>query len=94
MTGSPSQNSDRSRAAKLLHVHLDGSHWEYATTSPPDQRREHYDALDGRAAWLYEAVTNDLSMHGQKTGKGLSSTRPGSCTNIWSNKGVLRENSI
>lgn len=50
--------------------YLDGSHWEFATTSPPDQRREHYDALDGRAAWLYEAVTNDLSMHGQKTGKG------------------------
>ncbi len=50
--------------------YLDGSQWEFATTSPPDQRREHYDALDGRAAWLYEAVTNDLSMHGQKTGKG------------------------
>jgi hypothetical protein len=45
--------------------YLDGSHWEFPTTSPPDQRREHYDALDGRAAWLYEAVTNDLSMHGQ-----------------------------
>jgi hypothetical protein len=50
--------------------YLDGSHWEYATTSPPDQRREHYEDLDGRAAWLYEAVTNDLAMHGQKTGKG------------------------
>jgi hypothetical protein len=56
---------------RLVDAHyLDGSHWEYATTSPPDQRREHYDALDGRAAWLYEAVTNDISMHGQKTGKG------------------------
>jgi hypothetical protein len=50
--------------------YLDDSHWEYATTSPPDQRREYYEALDGRAAWLYEAVTNDLAMHGQKTGKG------------------------
>jgi hypothetical protein len=50
--------------------YLDGSQWEFATTSPPDQRREHYDALDGRAAWLYEAVTNDIAMHGQKTGKG------------------------
>jgi hypothetical protein len=56
---------------RLVDAHyLDGSHWEYATTSPPDQRREYYDALDGRAAWLYEAVTNDVAMHGQKTGKG------------------------
>jgi hypothetical protein len=50
--------------------YVDGSQWEFATVCPPDQRREHYDALDGRAAWLYEAVTNDVAMHGQKTGKG------------------------
>ncbi len=50
--------------------YVDGSHWEFATVSPPDQRREHYDSLDGRAAWFYEAVTNDPAMHGQKTGKG------------------------
>lgn len=50
--------------------YVDGSKWEFATVSPPDQRREHYDALDGRAAWFYEAVTNDPAMHGQKTGKG------------------------
>ena len=50
--------------------YIDGSKWEFATVCPPDQRREHYDALDGRAAWLYEAVTNDVAMHGQKTGKG------------------------
>jgi hypothetical protein len=50
--------------------YVDGSHWEFATVSPPDQRREYYDALDGRAAWFYEAVTNDPAMHGQKTGKG------------------------
>lgn len=50
--------------------YVDGSHWDFATVCPPDQRREHYDALDGRAAWLYEAVTNDLAMHGQRTGKG------------------------
>ncbi|QQL46086.1 DUF1254 domain-containing protein [Sulfuriroseicoccus oceanibius] len=50
--------------------YVDGSQWEFATVSPPDQRREHYDALDGRAAWFYEAVTNDIAMHGQKTGKG------------------------
>ncbi len=50
--------------------YVDGSKWEFATVSPPDQRREHYDALDGRAAWLYEAVTNDIAMHAQRTGKG------------------------
>ena len=49
---------------------MNGSHWEFATVSPPDQRREYYDSLDGRAAWFYEAVTNDPAMHGQKTGKG------------------------
>jgi hypothetical protein len=50
--------------------YVEGSRWEYATVSPPDQRWEHYDALDGRAAWFYEAVTNDISMHGQETGWG------------------------
>ena len=50
--------------------YIDGSYWEFATVVPPDQRREHYDELDGRAAWFYEAVTNDPAMHGQKTGKG------------------------
>jgi len=50
--------------------YVGGSHWEFATVSPPDQRREYYDALDGRAAWFYEAVTNDPAMHGHKTGKG------------------------
>jgi hypothetical protein len=50
--------------------YVDGSNWEFATVSPPDQRREYYEELDGRAAWFYEAVTNDLAMHGQKTGKG------------------------
>jgi hypothetical protein len=50
--------------------YVDGSQWEFATVSPPNQRREYYDELDGRAAWFYEAVTNDLAMHAQKTGKG------------------------
>jgi hypothetical protein len=50
--------------------YVKGSFWEFATVSPPDQRREYYDELDGRAAWFYEAVTNDPAMHGQKTGKG------------------------
>jgi hypothetical protein len=61
--------NDFAKRMKDAH-YVDGSHWEFATVSPPDQRRENYDALDGRAAWFYEAVTNDPAMHGQKTGKG------------------------
>jgi hypothetical protein len=61
--------NDFSKRLEDAH-YMDGSYWEFATVSPPDQRREHYDALDGRAAWFYEAVTNDPAMHGQKTGKG------------------------
>jgi len=58
-------------AKRIEDAHyVDGSHWEFATVSPPDQRRKFYDELDGRAAWFYEAVTNDIAMHGQKTGKG------------------------
>ncbi|WP_158281360.1 DUF1214 domain-containing protein [Sediminitomix flava] len=49
-------------------LYSEGSMWENATTSPPDQRRENYDALDGRAAWFYEAVTNDIAMHGLVNG--------------------------
>ena len=61
--------NDFSKRLEDAH-YVDGSRWEFATVSPPDQRREYYDELDGRAAWFYEAVTNDLAMHGQKTGKG------------------------
>lgn len=61
--------NDFSKRVEDAH-YVDGSHWDFATVCPPDQRREHYDELDGRAAWLYEAVTNDLAMHGQRTGKG------------------------
>jgi hypothetical protein len=50
--------------------YVDGSRWEYASVCPPDQRFEHYEALDERAAWFYEAVTNDIAMHGQETGWG------------------------
>ena len=62
--------------ANDFHKRVETSHyrddvqWEYATTANPDQRDEHYDHLDERAAWFYEAVTNDVAMHGQKTGKG------------------------
>ncbi len=61
--------NDFSKRLEDAH-YVDNSHWDFATVSPPDQRREYYDELDGRAAWFYEAVTNDLAMHGQKTGKG------------------------
>jgi hypothetical protein len=50
------------------HYH-EGSMWEIATVSPPDQRWENYDALDGRAAWFYEAVTNDPAMQSKTPGK-------------------------
>ncbi|MEM6889437.1 MAG: DUF1254 domain-containing protein [Pseudomonadota bacterium] len=50
--------------------YADGSAWEIATTSPLDQRWEHYDALDGRAAWFYEAVTNDAAMQSDRPGWG------------------------
>ena len=36
-------------------------------SSPPSRHptsgREHYDEIDGRAAWFYEAVTNNIAMH-------------------------------
>jgi hypothetical protein len=50
--------------------YMDGSRWEYASVCPPNQRFEYYEALDERAAWFYEAVTNDIAMHGQETGWG------------------------
>jgi len=58
-------------AKRMDEAHyVDGLHWHFATVANPDQRAEYYDQLDERAAWLYEAVTNDPAMHGQKTGKG------------------------
>jgi hypothetical protein len=58
-------------AKRMEEAHyVDGLQWHFATVANPDQRAEYYDQLDERAAWLYEAVTNDPAMHGQKTGKG------------------------
>ena len=58
-------------AKRMEEAHyIDGLQWHFATVANPDQRAEYYDQLDERAAWLYEAVTNDPAMHGQKTGKG------------------------
>ncbi len=58
-------------AARFDTAHyVEGSHWEYATVSTPDQRADHHDELDERAAWFYVAVTNDIAMYGQRTGWG------------------------
>jgi len=58
-------------AKRMTEAHyVDGVHWHFATVANPDQRAKYYDQLDERAAWFYEAVTNDPAMHGQKTGKG------------------------
>ena len=58
-------------AKRMEEAHyVDGAQWHFATVAAPDQRAEYYDQLDERAAWLYEAVTNDPAMHGQVTGKG------------------------
>ena len=43
-------------------VYREGSHWEIATTANPDQRTKYYDQIDGRAAWLYEAILNNQAM--------------------------------
>jgi hypothetical protein len=61
--------NDHAKRLKAAH-YRDGSHWEFATTANYDSRTEYYQQLDGTAAWLYEAVTNDQSMHGQDTGWG------------------------
>ena len=58
----------------------EGSNWDFATTSSWNQRTEYYQELDGAAAWFYEAVTSDESMHGQETGWGqvyISANRDG-----------------
>jgi hypothetical protein len=34
----------------------------------PDQRWENFDALDGRAAWFYEALSNDLALQSKTPG--------------------------
>ena len=46
----------------------EGNTWEIATASSPDQDRDGGVDLDGRTAWFYEAVTNDIAMHGMVNG--------------------------
>lgn len=45
-----------------------GNTWDITTTSTPLQDRDGGLDLDGRAAWFYEAVTNDVAMHGMENG--------------------------
>jgi len=61
--------NDFSKRLEKAH-YRDGSQWDFATTANWNQRTEFYQEIDGAAAWLYEAVTNDESMHGQETGWG------------------------
>ncbi|MBL4543063.1 MAG: DUF1254 domain-containing protein [Rhodobacteraceae bacterium] len=61
--------NDFAKRVETSH-YRDDVQWEFATTANPDQRDEHYDHLDERAAWFYEAVTNDPAMHGHRTGEG------------------------
>jgi hypothetical protein len=61
--------NDFSKRLEKAH-YRDDSHWDFSTTANWDSRAEFYQQLDGSAAWFYEAVTNDESMHGQETGWG------------------------
>ncbi|WP_018970208.1 DUF1214 domain-containing protein [Rubritalea marina] len=60
------KNIDFNKTGRLPHAEFgpESSTWEVATASSPNQDRDHGMDLDGRAAWFYEAVTNDIAMHG------------------------------
>jgi hypothetical protein len=58
--------ADRQMESAFYHK---GSKWEVATTASADQRAKSYDELDGRAAWFYEAILNNVAMHSYKPGK-------------------------
>lgn len=64
------KNIDFSKTGRLPQSKYgpDGNYWEIATASTPDQDRSYGIDLDGRAAWFYEAVTNDIAMHGMVNG--------------------------
>ncbi len=64
------KNIDFSKTGRLEQSEYgpDGNRWEIATASTPDQDRAYGMDLDGRAAWFYEAVTNDIAMHGMENG--------------------------
>ena len=48
--------------------YADGTKWDLALAHNLDQRAEHHNQLDERAAWYYEALT---------TSEGMTSSRPG-----------------
>lgn len=64
------KNIDFSKTGRLEHAEYgpEGSTWEIASASTPEQNRHYGMDLDGRAAWFYEAVTNDIAMHGLANG--------------------------
>ena len=64
------KNIDFSKTGRLKQSEYgpEGNHWEIATASTPEQNRAYGMDLDGRAAWFYEAVTNDIAMHGMVNG--------------------------
>jgi hypothetical protein len=64
------KNIDFSKTGRLEQSEYgpEGNRWEIATASTPDQNRGYGMDLDGRAAWFYEAVTNDIGMHGMDNG--------------------------
>lgn len=59
-------NNFHSRFPNALYA--EGTKWDLALAHNLDQRAEHSDQLDERAAWYYEALT---------TSKGMTSSRPG-----------------
>ena len=64
------KNIDFSKTGRLPQAEYGpvGNTWEIATASTPGQNRNGGMDLDGRAAWFYEAVTNDIAMHGMANG--------------------------
>ncbi len=64
------KNIDFSKTGRLAQSEYgpEGNYWEIATASAPKQDRAYGMDLDGRAAWFYEAVTNDIAMHGMANG--------------------------
>ncbi|MGF1756045.1 DUF1214 domain-containing protein, partial [Vibrio makurazakiensis] len=64
------KNIDFNKTDRLPHSAYGnkGNTWEVATASTPNQDRGFGIDLDGRAAWFYEAVTNDIAMHGFENG--------------------------
>ena len=50
--------------------YVPGSQWDFPLVVGPDQRKEHCDQLDGRAAWTYEALGISRGMTTKKVGVG------------------------